>query len=147
MDCLNKFLNVHKDFYDIALKEIRNGHKQTHWIWFIFPQIKGLGQSETAKFYEIKDVDEAKEYLKNDVLREHLLEITNALLELKNNDPLELLGYPDNLKLQSSMTLFNYIEPNNVFKKVLDKFYDGELDEGTISILEEQKKLINSCSQ
>lgn len=132
---LDRFLKAHEECYEQALKEIKNGYKRTHWMWFIFPQIKGLGMSETAKYYEIKDINEAEEYFKNDILKSHLLEISNELLKLNETNILKIFTYPDNLKLQSSMTLFNYIYPNKVFKQVLNKFYNGILDDKTMEII------------
>ena len=136
---LERFISAQKNNYEIALKEIKNGHKETHWMWYIFPQIKGLGSSPTAIYYEIKNENEAKAYLKNEILRLHLFEISNTLLNLKSNNAYEIFGYPDNLKLKSSMTLFDYIEPNSIFKKVLNKFYDGQLDEMTLTLLKYYK--------
>lgn len=138
---LERFILAHNKSYETALKEIKNGYKESHWMWYIFPQIRGLGMSEIAQYYEISNLDEAKEYLANDLLRSHLFEISQALLNLSTNDPLEVLGYPDNLKLKSCMTLFNYIEPNSIFQKVLDKYYNGEIDMMTILILERENIL------
>jgi len=101
-------------------------------MWFIFPQIKGLGKSEIAEYYGIKDLNEAKAYLANDVLRKRLFEITETFLNLEKTDPITILGFPDNLKLKSSMTLFALAEPSSkIFQAVLDKFYDGKLDIAT----------------
>lgn len=104
-------------------------------MWYIFPQIKGLGHSSTAVYYAIDSLDEAKEYLQNPILNKRLFEISNALLELKNNNPVIILGYPDNLKLQSSMTLFYVASRNKVFKQVIDKFYDRQFDKNTLRII------------
>ena len=134
---LNRFLDAQKNEYEIALNEIRSGKKLSHWMWFIFPQIKGLGKSEIAEYYGIKDLNEAKAYLANDVLRKRLFEITETFLNLEKTDPAIILGFPDNLKLKSSMTLFALADPSsNVFQAILDKFYDGNLDTVTIEILE-----------
>lgn len=130
---LDRFIKAQKRKYNIAFSEIREGKKQTHWIWYIFPQIKGLGQSETAKYYSIQSIDEAKAYLDNTYLYNNLIDICNELLKLKSNNILDIMGYPDNLKLCSSMTLFYLVAPKEtIFKKILDKFYDGKLDENTI---------------
>ena len=102
---LERFILAHNKSYETALNEIKNGYKESHWMWYIFPQIRGLGMSEIAQYYEIRNLDEAKEYLANDILRNHLFEISQALLNLSTNDPLEVLGYLDNLKLKSCMTL------------------------------------------
>ena len=132
---MKKFLDAQEDDYEIALNEIKNGHKRSHWIWYIFPQIAGLGHSSTAQYYSIKDLDEAKEYLKNEILRSRLIEISSELL--KQNDSIDnIMGYPDNLKLCSCMTLFYEADPNiDVFKKVIDKFYNGNFDENTLNII------------
>ncbi len=132
---MKKFLDAQEDDYEIALNEIKNGHKRSHWIWYIFPQIAGLGHSSTAQYYSIKDLDEAKEYLKNEILRSRLIEISSELLKL--NDSIDnIMGYPDNLKLCSCMTLFYEADPNiDVFKKVIDKFYNGNFDENTLNII------------
>ena len=132
---MKKFLDAQEDDYEIALNEIKNGHKRSHWIWYIFPQIDGLGHSSTAKYYSIKDLEEAKEYLNNEILRSRLIEISSELLKL--NDSIDnIMGYPDNLKLCSCMTLFYEADPSiDVFKKVIDKFYNGKFDENTIRIL------------
>lgn len=135
-DELNRFLVAQKDSYKTALHEIQAGQKRSHWMWFIFPQIAGLGFSETARYYAIRDMDEAKEYLKDATLRGNLLEISQALLDLEVNDASFVMGWPDDLKLKSSMTLFALAEPEcAVFQKVLDKFFQGEMDGKTIEIL------------
>ena len=117
---MKKFLDAQEDDYEIALNEIKNGYKRSHWIWYIFPQIDGLGHSSTAKYYSIKDLEEAKEYLNNEILRSRLIEISNELLKL--NDSIDnIMGYPDNLKLCSCMTLFYEADPSiDVFKKVIE---------------------------
>ena len=132
---MKKFLDAQEDDYLVALNEIKSGHKRSHWIWYIFPQIDGLGHSSTAKYYAIKDIDEAKEYINNEYLRGHLIEISNALLELKSNNPLDVMGYPDNLKLKSSMTLFSEVSDDEVFNNVLLKYYNGEKDQNTLRLL------------
>jgi uncharacterized protein (DUF1810 family) len=105
-------------------------------MWYIFPQIAGLGYSQTAQYYAIADLDEAKEFLKDDMLGKNLIEISEALLEVESNDATHVMGWPDDLKLRSSMTLFALANPEcDVFRKVLDKFYGGEMDERTIEIL------------
>jgi len=133
---LKKFLDAQEQDYKTALAEIKNGRKVSHWIWYIFPQLKALGRSGRAQFYGIENLDEAKEYLKNEVLRERLLEISGALLELKNNDIEYIMGSSiDKMKLQSSMTLFHLAEPNcEIFKKVINKYYGGNLDKTTLEL-------------
>ena len=142
MDELNRFIKAQEKYYQIALQEIKNGHKQTHWIWFIFPQLKELGQSDTALYYGIKGLIEAKQYLKNEYLKHNLIEISENLLKINKNIE-EIVNYPDNLKIKSSMTLFHIAGPNiNTFKKVIDKFYNQELDNQTISIINNHKILL-----
>lgn len=132
---LERFLKTQDKDYEQALKEIKKGRKTSHWIWYIFPQIAGLGFSSTSKYYSIKDKNEAIEYLKNNTLKNRLIEICEALLSLESDDATYVMGYPDDLKLKSSMTLFSEVSDIDVFKKVLDKFYNGEKDEMTISLL------------
>ena len=132
---LSRFHKAQQGSYETALAEIRSGRKCSHWIWYIFPQIQGLGFSSTAQYYAIENLEEAKAYLADPVLRERLLEISNALLALDSCDPSEVMGYPDDLKLRSSMTLFSLAEPEcTVFRDVLDKFYNGQEDSRTIAL-------------
>jgi uncharacterized protein (DUF1810 family) len=127
---LERFRSAHKEFYDTALQEIKSGMKQSHWMWYIFPQIQGLGHSSTAKYYAIKDKEETIAYWNDPVLSSHLLEISRELLKL--NSPIDwIMGYPDDLKLKSCMTLFYLVTGEQAFKEVLDKFYDGKMDEFT----------------
>ena len=131
---LEKFLIAQERDYKTALSEIRSGRKRSHWIWYIFPQLKSLGYSPVAKKYGISDLGEARAYLENATLRARLTEISGALLELDSSDPGEVMGYPDDLKLRSSMTLFREADPSiEVFQKVLDKYYGGEGDPATMA--------------
>lgn len=138
---LERFIEAQKDDYYIALREIQNGRKITHWMWYIFPQITGLGKSDISQYYEIKSLKEAREYLNNDILREHLLEISNELLKLNTSNPLEIFGEIDALKLKSSMTLFAYVSNEEVFHKVIDKYYNGVMDEITLKICHELEEI------
>ena len=138
---IDRFLKAQKNTYEEALAEIKNGKKRSHWIWFIFPQIQGLGFSAISQEYAIKDLEEAREYLNNPLLKERLLEISKALIDLPEFDPTKVMGYPDDLKLCSSMTLFHVVDPEEpVFKLVLDKYFDGKIDKNTIRILENQER-------
>jgi len=111
----------------------------SHWMWFIFPQIKGLGYSETARFYAIKSLDEASNYLHHPVLGKRLVEISSELLHLTTNDAAAVFGSVDAMKLKSSMTLFSLVKNSNpVFQKVLDKFFDGMKDHKTIELVESE---------
>ena len=133
---LDRFLKAQELMYPWALREIKNGRKQTHWMWFIFPQLKVLGQSSTALYYGIEDLDEAKQYLAHPVLGTRVKEISEVLLSLETNDPYRVMGEIDGLKLCSSMTLFAEIEGyDSVFGKVIDKYYNGNKDMNTIRIL------------
>ncbi|MEE3393483.1 MAG: DUF1810 domain-containing protein [Lachnospiraceae bacterium] len=136
MDGLDRFIKAQEHDYDTALAEIKTGHKRSHWIWYIFPQIKGLGFSPTSEYYGIDGLVEAKEYMQNDTLKNRLIEISEALLGLDSSDASDVMGYPDNLKLRSSMTLFAEAAPEiEVFQKVLDKFFDGKKDDMTLKII------------
>ncbi|MGF0093610.1 DUF1810 domain-containing protein [Lachnospiraceae bacterium SGI.066] len=137
---LERFLIAQQTHYRTALQEIKSGQKRSHWMWFIFPQIAGLDYSETARYYAIKDLDEAKAYMEDYTLGTNLIEISEALLEVESSDADEVMGWPDNLKLKSSMTLFALAKPEcEVFQKVLDKFFGGEQDQKTIEILQDKK--------
>lgn len=135
---LDRFLKAQEHTYERALSEIKNGRKETHWMWFIFPQIEGLGSSSMCMYYSIKDRKEAEDYIKHPLLWSRILEISSALLLAESSDPYEVMGYPDNRKLRSSMTLFYEVSGNGIFKKVLDKFYQGEEDEFTLKKLSEK---------
>jgi uncharacterized protein (DUF1810 family) len=133
---LERFKKAQEDDYEIALNEIKSGRKRSHWMWYIFPQIAGLGMTETSRLYAIKDIREATDYLMDKELGTRLTNICKALLELETNDPHEIFGSPDDLKLQSSMTLFEAVPATfPVFGQVLDKFYGGDRDERTLQIL------------
>jgi uncharacterized protein (DUF1810 family) len=133
---LARFIDAQKSDYATALSEIKNGKKRSHWMWYVFPQIAGLGFSETSKFYSLKSLREAQEYLKHPVLGPRLIEISNALLDLKSNDAHSVFGFPDDQKLRSSMTLFSGLpDTNPVFQAVLDKIFNGVKDAKTLEIL------------
>lgn len=118
--------------YDRALTELKHGRKQGHWIWFVFPQVEGLGSSQTARFYAIASLEEATAYLQHSVLGPRLVEAAEALLKLPGRDPAEILGGLDAMKLRSSMTLFAHVEEAApVFTRVLEEFYGGEPDAAT----------------
>jgi uncharacterized protein (DUF1810 family) len=141
---LERFLKAQEKDYSTALEEIKSGKKQSCWMWYIFPQIQGLGFSEMNKKYSLKDIEEAKAYLENETLYSHLIEITQALLDLEDADIHEVMSF-DDVKLHSSMTLFKIVEEQcnidcgKIFQKTLDKYFKGEDDQGTIRILEKQK--------
>ena len=133
---LERFKIAQERSYAYALAEIRNGRKVSHWMWYVFPQIAGLGRSSTAEYYSISCLDEAREYLADEVLGERLIEISSALLELNTNDAETVMGFPDCLKLRSSMTLFSVASGGKkVFNDVIAKYYGGEPDERTLEII------------
>lgn len=136
MNDLKRFTDEQEIDYAIALAEIRAGRKRSHWMWYIFPQIAGLGFSSTSKFYAIKNRAEAEEYLRHPVLGARLIEISEALLEHENKSANQIFGSPDDVKLKSSMTLFGEIEnANPVFQAVLDKYFGGAKDQKTLELL------------
>ncbi len=132
---IERFYEVHKAYFDIALKEVQSGRKQSHWMWFIFPQLKSLGRSQNAVYFGIENAEEAKLFYEDEYLGENLRKICKALLECESDNALEVMGYPDNLKLCSSMTLFYFVTGDKIFKDVIQKFYDGNQDEATIKFL------------
>lgn len=145
MSALDRFIKAQENDYATALEEIQNGRKESCWMWYIFPQIQGLGQTQMSKIYAIRDIEEAIEYLNHDILRSRLIEITQALLDLGKVNINGVLGSLDALKLKSCMTLFREAEKSanvkcdDIFQKVLDQFYKGEEDEKTLTILQKQK--------
>ena len=134
---LQRFIDVQQRDYSTAYAEISQGRKRSHWMWYIFPQIEGLGMTSTSVFYSIKRLAEAKAYIAHPYLGDNLKKICRVLLSLDENDPYKIFGSPDYLKLRSSMTLFAEANPEeDVFQKVLDKYYGGKKDERTLEILE-----------
>ena len=133
---LDRFLDAQRGDYAAALAEVRRGRKTSHWMWYIFPQIAGLGQSSTARYYSIRDLEEAREYYAHPVLGQRLREISGVLLDLRGSDPVAVFGGIDSMKLKSSMTLFAVAAPDDpLFRQVLDKYYGGEQDALTLRIL------------
>lgn len=125
--------------YEQALEEVRNGRKVWHWIWYVFPQMRGLGHSERANYYGIADREEAEDYLLNFTLNDRIHEISEALLQHKGKSVYKIFGEIDAMKVQSSMTLFDAISPNDVFGKVLDQFYGGVRDKRTLGLINEDE--------
>ena len=135
---LNRYIKAQADAFEIAYYELSNGKKESHWMWYIFPQIVGLGKSETAIYYSINNLEEAKEYMKNEILGPRMNLLVDILLNLEETDPVKIFYFPDNLKLWSSLTLFMYADPSNPrFKRALDKFFQGRIDMGTVNMLKE----------
>jgi uncharacterized protein (DUF1810 family) len=136
---LERFTKAQATSYASALTEVENGKKRTHWMWFIFPQIQGLGNSEYARYYAIQNISEAEDYLKHPILGRRLVEISSALLKLSANYAYTIFGSPDDMKLHSSMTLFSLAANTNpVFEEVLKKFYDSVKDPKTLQIISRQ---------
>ena len=141
MPDLERFITAQDTSYEFALNEIKAGRKKGHWIWYIFPQLKDLGYSANAKYYGIENLDEAKDYLAHPILGRRLIEISEALLNLSENNPAVVMnGEIDAMKLQSCMTLFAYAcgEKDSIFREVLEKFFNGKTDENTIEIIDKR---------
>ena len=135
---LFRFIEAQERSYSIALEEIKKGRKQGHWMWYVFPQIQGLGHSPTSQYYAIQNIEEAAEYLYDTVLGTRLIEACNELLKLDCNDAYSIFGSPDHLKLKSSVTLFSQVENvNPVFTAILEKFFDNTHDDLTLKILDD----------
>jgi uncharacterized protein (DUF1810 family) len=133
---LRRFVEAQDPVYDTAVEELRNGAKRSHWIWFVFPQLQGLGHSPTAIRYGISSLDEARAYLAHDVLGPRLRECAQLVAAIDGRSVEDIFGWPDNLKVRSSMTLFARATNDNAdFRAVLDKFYGGEEDPVTLELL------------
>ena len=139
---LQKFVDAQEhgysfgETYETALSEMKQGQKVSHWIWYVFPQIQGLGISGTTAYFSIKDLNEAKDYYAHPVLGARLIEITEELLKIGTDDPMAVFGYPDAYKVRSCMTLFKYAaSEQELFQKGLDKFCRGTEDDKTVEIL------------
>ena len=131
---LNRFIDAQENIYESALNEIKRGNKSSHWMWYVFPQYKGLGYSSTSQKYAITCIEEASMYFNHPILGRRLIEITNAFLNIENKSAYEILGDPDYLKMKSCMTLFNSIQDGSeVFSKVINKYYLGSECPRTIS--------------
>lgn len=136
MESIERFLDAQRFGYETALAEMKYGEKLTHWIWYVFPQVKGLGHSTKAQYYGIKDLEEAKDYLQHPVLGQRLREITAEVLKHSDSDIETIMGSRiDAVKFRSSMTLFDQVSPNDIFKQAIDMFFGGNPDERTIQIL------------
>lgn len=134
---LQRFVSAQAPVYDTVLAELRGGRKRTHWMWFIFPQIDGLGYSSTSKYYAIKSREEARHYLNHPVLGKRLHECATAILGIEGRSAHDIFGSPDDMKLKSSMTLFAAVAPEDpVFAQVLDKYFQGQRDRRTLDLLD-----------
>ena len=133
---LSRFLEAQSKSYESAMIELSRGKKTGHWMWYIFPQIDGLGSTDTTKLYSIKSIEEAQAYLAHPVLGERLIKSCEILLTLKGVSISDVMGFPDDLKLKSSMSLFEYVSnPNSIFRRVLNEYFEGNLDEVSIEII------------
>jgi uncharacterized protein (DUF1810 family) len=133
---LQRFLDAQESSFSQALTELQWGKKQSHWMWYTFPQIQGLGLSATSKHYALQDEEEAKAFVQHPLLGSRLLQLCEVLLALPNRDATRIMGSPDDVKLRSSMTLFAAVEPTQpIFQQVLDKFYEGIPDPQTLRLL------------
>jgi uncharacterized protein (DUF1810 family) len=136
---LGRFVSAQDGVYDSALAELRGGRKRTHWMWFVFPQIAGLGSSAVSARFAIRSAAEARAYLAHPILGPRLLECCEALLELISTAATEIFGSPDDMKLRSCATLFASVsEPGSVFERVLSRFFDGKPDERTEALLRQE---------
>jgi uncharacterized protein (DUF1810 family) len=145
---LTRFITAQDPVYNDVLTELKSGQKQTHWMWFIFPQIDGLGHSSIAKRYAIKNADEAREYLRHPVLGKRLIECTETVKAIQNRSASQIFGYPDDLKFRSSMTLFASVSgEESIFHDLISKYYEGQADDRTIEILKAQAQSMNAGSE
>ena len=135
---LQRFVSAQEGVYSDVLAELQSGQKRTHWMWFIFPQLDGLGYSATSKHYAIKSISEAQHYLNHPVLGPRLIECAEAVLAVKGRSASAIFGSPDDMKLKSSMTLFAAVAPpQSVFVRVLDVYFSGKQDSKTLSLMEQ----------
>ena len=132
---VSRFIEAQENTYSDALSEIRNGRKRTHWMWFIFPQIKGLGNTQMSVKYSINDINEAIFYINHPILGNRLKEITGELLKIKDKSALDIFGSPDDKKLKSCMTLFSIASQDSIFRQVLSQFFNSEKDGKTLDII------------
>lgn len=141
---LERFVTAQNSDYSQALAELKGGRKTSHWMWYIFPQFVGLGHSEIAHFYSIKSAGEAAAYLRHPILGPRLAECCEALLHIDGRTASEIFGFPDDMKLKSSVTLFSTVAgPGSVFDQVLAKYYEGHADERTLELLRKSDETKN----
>lgn len=133
---LNRFVDAQAGIYTSVINELRAGSKRSHWMWFIFPQIDGLAMSATSRHYAIKSMDDARVFLEHPILGPRLIECSQTLVGIEGRSASQIFGYPDDLKLKSSMTLFSLVDnADPVFDSVLEKYFDGERDDRTVEIV------------
>lgn len=137
---VQRFVEAQQVNFDTALSELKEGRKIGHWMWYIFPQIKGLGKSEISKYYAIQNIEEARAYLNNEYLSHNMNELLDILLKQNTSNPTDIFGKPDDMKLKSSMTLFALVDKNNEkYKKVLEKYFLGNFDKRTVNIINKRE--------
>ncbi len=133
---LQRFLNAQENVYERALSEIKSGRKRSHWMWFVFPQVEGLGTSSTSRRYAIRSVAEAKAYLDDPLLGPRLLESAKAALAAQTSSASELFGSPDDMKLRSCATLFASVSSEgSIFSRLINKYFDGKPDQRTLQLI------------
>lgn len=132
---IQRFIKAQESDYEVALSEIKKGRKRSHWIWYLFPQFKEFAHSDIAEYYGLEDVGEAEAYLQHPVLGQRIREISEALLLHRGKDVKEIFGELDAGKVRSCMTMFDYLSPNEGFRKVLDAFYGGKRGGRTLKVL------------
>lgn len=133
---LARFVASQEEVFEVALAELRRGRKRSHWMWFIFPQVEGLGSSATSRKYAIRSLEEARAYLSHPVLGSRLLDCCRAILSVQGKSASDIMGYPDDLKLRSSMSLFMLAEDSHQeFRQVIDRYFQGQPDERTLELL------------
>lgn len=135
---LRRFVEAQEQSFDRALREVRSGRKTSHWMWYVFPQLEGLGRSETARRYAIGSLEEARAFLAHPLLGPRLRDITRAAAGLPDRSARAVFGEPDDLKLRSSLTLFDRADPEGPFRTALDHFFAGERDPATLRLLDGQ---------
>ena len=139
---IDRFLEPQKTSYAIALEEVRNGRKVSHWMWYIFPQLRGLGRSNDAWYYGIADLSEANAYWEHPILGQRLREVTQAALALSETDPVKIFGWTDQMKFRSCMTLFAQVSQDDLFTQALDKFFGGQEDPMTLELLKQKGSVL-----
>ena len=133
---LNRFIEAQMTTYEGAMLELTRGRKESHWVWYIFPQIEGLGKSDIAKLYSVKSLEEGRAYLEHPVLGPRIIHACEVLLNLKDKSMVEVMGFPDNLKLHSSMTLFEAVsDANSIFTEIIEVYFDDERDKSSLEII------------
>jgi uncharacterized protein (DUF1810 family) len=137
---LGRFTSAQQQVYEAVRAELKSGRKRTHWIWFIFPQVDGLGHSSTAKQYAIKSRDEAVAYLATPLLAARLIECTKLVLAVPQKSAHDIFGSPDDMKFRSSMTLFDAVDGGNLYRQAIDRFYGCDPDPATLAILKEWRE-------